>query len=118
MGQGRKALFAAPMRPLPAEGTVTLRLRRGHAFSPDVTMTTTWLQEKRHVAASAHADMPTSESPAAVRLPAEIRPNLLTSTTSPLSPSTAAPTSGLAMFKLEGQPEGKAGGKYIISSRR
>ena len=67
MEQGRKALFAAPMRPLPAEGTVTLRLRRGHAFSPDVTMTTTWLQEKRHVAASAQADTPTSESPAAVR---------------------------------------------------
>ena len=43
--QGRKALFAAPLRPLPAQGTVTLRLRRGHAFSPDVTMTTTWLQE-------------------------------------------------------------------------
>lgn len=41
---GKKALFAAPVEPLPAEGTVTLRLRRGHAFSPDVTMTTTWLQ--------------------------------------------------------------------------
>lgn len=34
--------------------------------------------------------------------PAEIRPNLLTSTNSPFSPSTAAPTSGLAMLKFEG----------------
>lgn len=42
---GTKALFAAPVEPLRAQSTVTLRLRRGHAFSPDVTMTTAWLQD-------------------------------------------------------------------------
>mmetsp|Transcript_12051 Transcript_12051/g.36168 ORF Transcript_12051/g.36168 Transcript_12051/m.36168 type:complete len:398 (-) Transcript_12051:348-1541(-) len=41
---GKKALFAAPERVL-KELTVTLRLRRGHAFSPDVTMTSSWLKE-------------------------------------------------------------------------
>lgn len=45
--QGCKALFAAPLQALPLKGSVTLRLRRGHAFSQDVTMTTTWLQERR-----------------------------------------------------------------------
>eukprot|EP00208_Stichococcus_sp_RCC1054_P004080 CAMPEP_0206149392 /NCGR_PEP_ID=MMETSP1473-20131121/37751_1 /ASSEMBLY_ACC=CAM_ASM_001109 /TAXON_ID=1461547 /ORGANISM="Stichococcus sp, Strain RCC1054" /LENGTH=328 /DNA_ID=CAMNT_0053546853 /DNA_START=1107 /DNA_END=2093 /DNA_ORIENTATION=+ len=40
---GRKALFAAPVQPL-QEGSVTLRLRRAHAFSPDVHMTADWLR--------------------------------------------------------------------------
>lgn len=96
MGQGRKALFAAPMRPLPAEGTVTLRLRRGHAFSPDVTMTTTWLQEKRHVAASAHTDMRTSESPAAVRPTCR-------------DPSKSADEHQLAIFTLHSCPYKRPG---------
>lgn len=42
---GKKALFAAPVERLDPSCPVTLRLRRGHAFSPDVTMTTAWLQE-------------------------------------------------------------------------
>lgn len=44
--QGRKALFAAPQWQLPEEGYVTLRLRRGYYFCPDVTMTSSWLQEQ------------------------------------------------------------------------
>lgn len=44
--QGRKALFAAPRRALPVGGTVKLRVRRGHAFGPDVVMFTDWLQGK------------------------------------------------------------------------
>lgn len=41
---GCKALFAAPRGLLPDVGTVTLRLRRGHAFSPDVRMNAGWLR--------------------------------------------------------------------------
>jgi len=42
---GCKALFAAPVGQLPAEGNVTLRLRRDHAFAPDVTMNAAWLHD-------------------------------------------------------------------------
>lgn len=41
-----KALFAAPRRLPSPEGTVVLRLRRGYAFSPDVTMTSAWLRPR------------------------------------------------------------------------